>query len=146
MASESLVIALRARIDQDNQLVLSAHDERGRVDLRPNAGIADLLPRGSSGLTLEVRDFFQGGTVYDVYGAILGADGHEVAAHWEATGRGRRYQFAGSEAEARSIKLVIGATPRRPGAPVPVPFTSWRTPGGSAPTDIDPPVGPGKSK
>lgn len=144
MATESLVIELAAHIDQDNQLVLCAQDERGRVDLRPNAGIADLFPRGSSALTLEVRDFFQCGSLYDVYGAILAEDGHEVTAHWEPTGHGRRYQFLVSEAEARAVKLVIGATPRRPGAPVPIPFTSWRTPGGSAPTDIPPTIGPTK--
>lgn len=144
MASEAPVIALTARIDQDNQLVLSTLDERGRVDLRPNAGLADLLPRGGNSLTLEVRDFFQCGTVYDVYGAILADDGHEVLAHWEPTGHGRRHRFVGSEAEARTVKLVIGAIPRRPGAPVPMPFTSWRTPGGSAPTDIPPRIGPDK--
>jgi hypothetical protein len=144
MASESPVIELAARIDQDNQLVLSAQDDRGRVDLRPNAGIADLLPRGSDTLTLEVRDFFQCGTIYDVYGAILADDGHAVATHWEPTGHGQRYRFVVSEDQARRVKLVIGATPRKPGAPVPIPFTSWRTPGGSAPTDLDRPVGPGK--
>jgi hypothetical protein len=144
MAPESLVIELSARIDQDNQLVLSVQDERGRVDLRPNAGIADLLPRGSNTLTLEVIDFFQCGTLYDVYGALLAGDGHEVTAHWEPTARGRRYQFVGSETEARTVKFVIGATPRRLGAPVPIPFTSWRTPGGSSPTDIPPRIGPDK--
>lgn len=144
MGPESLTIELSARIDQDNQLVLSVQEDHGRADLRPNAGIADLLPRGSRSITVEVRDFFQCGTVYDVYGVTLARDGHEVAGHWEPTGRGRRHQFTVSEDEARSVKLVIGATPRRPGAPVPIPFTSWRTPGGAAPTDVDPPQGPGK--
>jgi hypothetical protein len=149
MTPESLVIELAARIDEDSQLILSVLEDRGREDLRPSAGIADLLPRapgGTTSITVEVKDFFQCGTVYDVYGATLADDGHEITAHWEPTGRGRRYQFVVSEAEARRVKFVVGATPRRPGAPVPIPFTSWRTPGGSAPTDIRDPVGPTKSR
>lgn len=149
MTLESLVIELAARIDQDNQLVLSILEDRGREDLRPSAGIADLLPRDSGGttsITVEVRDFFQCGTVYDVYGATLADDAHEITAHWEPTGRGRRYQFEVSETEARRVKFVVGATPRRPGAPVPIPFTSWRTPGGSAPIDPSDPVGPTKAR
>jgi hypothetical protein len=44
-----------------------------------------------------------------------------------------------SEEEARKVRLVIGATPRSPGAPVPIPFTSWQTPGGSAPIEEEGP-------
>lgn len=149
MTSESLLIELAARIDPDNQLVLSVMADGRREDLRPSAGVADLLPRdlgATRTITVEVRDFFQCGTVYDVYGATLASDGHAITAHWEPTGLGRRYQFTVSEDEARRVKFVVGATPRRPGAPVPIPFTSWRTPGGSAPIEVQDPVGPTKPK
>jgi hypothetical protein len=142
MGSNSLTIELAAHIGDGNQLVLTFQDEGRRVMLRPRAGIWDLLLQAGPGdsVTVEVRDFFQHGTLYDVYGAILADDGTAVASHWEPTGRGQRYQLvAVSEGEARKVRLVIGATPRRPGAPVPVPFTSWHAPGGSAPIDEDTP-------
>ena len=142
MNSESRIIAVTARIDEHNQLVLTVQND-DRAPLRPNAGIEDLLVGDSGSITVEVTDFFQCGTVYDVYGATLGPDGHEIAAHWEATGRGRRARFdVSSSSDARQTRIVVGATPRRPGAPVPAPFTSWGTPGGSSPTDIDPGKGP----
>ena len=142
MESQSRIMALTARINQHNQLVLTSQDGDA---LRATAGIWDLLgqePPGGS-VTVEVHDFFQSGTIYDVYGAVLAADGATIASHWEPTGRGQRHQFAVvPEAEARKVHFIIGATPRSPGAPVPVPFLSWRTPGGSSPTDIDPGKGP----
>jgi hypothetical protein len=138
MAPESLIIELAAHISQGNQLVLTVQDGDKRVALRPSAGIWDLLSREPQvgSIIVEVSDFFHCDTIYDVYGAILAGDGRTIASHWEPTGRGQRHQFvAVPEAEARNIRLVIGATPRTPGAPVPIPFTSWQTPGGSAPID-----------
>lgn len=142
MAPESLIIELAAHISQGNQLILTVQDGDRRVALRPSAGIWDLLSRAPhiGSLTVEVSDFFQCGTIYDVHGAILAGDGRTIASHWEPTGRGQRHQFVMlPEAEARNVRLVIGATPRRPGAPVPIPFTSWQTPGGSSPIDEDGP-------
>jgi hypothetical protein len=144
MSDESPIIELAAHIDENNQLSLTFQDLGRRVALRPGAGLADLLALhpGASSITLEVRDFFQCGAVYDVYGANLAADGRVVESHWQATGHGQRSAFAVvSAAEARKVKVVVGATPRRPGAPVPVPFASWQTPSGSLPTDEDPKKG-----
>lgn len=138
MGPNTLVIRLAAQISQSNQLILKLQEGTQQVALRPSAGISDLLLRVPSGtsVTVEVSDFFQHGTIYDVYGAVLAEDGATVSSHWEPTGRGQRYQLvAVSEEEARKVRLVIGATPRSPGAPVPTPFTSWQTPGGSAPID-----------
>jgi hypothetical protein len=147
MESQSHIIALTARIDEQNRLVLTFQDGDRHVALRATAGISDLLQRAPhlASVTVEVSDFFQSGSIYDVYGAVLAGDGATIASHWEPTGRGQRHQFAVvPESEARNIQLVIGATPRRPGAPAPVPFTSWATPGGSSPTDTGPVVGPAR--
>lgn len=142
MGTESRVIQLAARISQNNQLVLTFREGNKDVALRPTAGIWDLLqdvPSGSD-VTLEVSEFSQDGRTYDVYGVVLAEDGSTVASHWEPTGRGQRYRFvAVSEEEARQVRLVIGATPRSPGSPVPTPFTSGQTPGGSAPIEEDGP-------
>ncbi len=144
MSDESTIIELEAHIDDHNQLSLTYQDLDRRVALRPGAGLADLLalhPDARS-ITLEVRDFFQYGAVYDVYGANLATDGRVVESHWQPTGHGQRSAFGPvSAAEARKVKLVVGATPRRPGAPVPAPFVSWQAPGGSLPTDEDPKKG-----
>lgn len=138
MASESHVIELTAHINEGNQLILTFLDEGERVALRPSAGIWDLLlrvPPGDS-VTMEVSNFSQHGTMYDVYGALLAEDGSTVASRWEPTQRGQRHQLvAVSEEEARKVRLLIGATPRSPGAPEPIPFTSWHTPGGSSPIE-----------
>jgi hypothetical protein len=138
METESRVIQLAAHIDQDNQLVPTFREGNKDVALRPTAGIWDLLqdvPSGSA-VTLEVSEFTQDGSTYDVYGMVLAEDGSTVASRWEPTGRGQRYRFvAMSEEEARKIRLVIGATPRSPGAPVPVPFTSRQARSGSSPID-----------
>lgn len=138
MGTESRVIQLAAHINQNNQLVLTFREGNKDVALRPTAGIWDLLqdvPSGSE-VTLEVSEFSQDGSTYDVYGVILAEDGATVASHWEPTGRGQRYRLvAMSEEEARQVRLVVGATPRSPGSPVPIPFTSGQKPGGSAPID-----------
>lgn len=142
MGSESLVIQLAAHIDHGNQLILTFQDGEQRTALRPSAGIWDLLLQAPAGaaVTLEVSDFVQHGTTYDVHGAIMAEDGATVVSRWEPTGHGQRYQLvAMSEEDAREVRLVVGATPRTPGAPVPTPFTSWQTPGGSAPIDEDTP-------
>lgn len=144
MSEESPIIELEAHIDENNQLGLTFQDLGRRVALRPGGGLADLLalrPDARS-ITIEIKDFFQLGSLYDVYGASLREDGRVVDDHWQATGNGLRSSFAfASAAEARKARFVIGATPRRPGSPVPTPFASWQVPGGSLPTDVDPKKG-----
>lgn len=144
MASEQTrVIELVARINDDNELILTFDDAAGDVELRPNRGLEDLLgvdPSARS-ITVQVRDFLQFGSIYDVYGATLAETGQVIATHWESIDNGRRCTFtlsarmATRKAEARTVRFTVGATPRRPGAPVPVPFMSRQTPGGSFPTD-----------
>lgn len=116
-ASKSKTIQLDTHIDENGQLSVSFSGPAGeRVSLHPERGLQDILASvGCEGsLTLEVRDFFQRNTIYEVYGALLEENGHGVAAYWERTGNGQQYTFASlSRSEAAGIKLVIGAVPRR---------------------------------
>lgn len=136
-----LLVELTASISTSNQLILYFPGEKGPLPLRPGKGLEDLLGKGTGvkSLTIEVTDFYQYGAVYDVYGATLADDGRVIVAHWESTGRGRRNQFVVSASgDAGQLRFVIGATPRSPGAPVPIPFRSWPGDGGGFPDD-DPP-------
>jgi hypothetical protein len=124
--AKAFAIKLDAYIDKDDQLVLSFREPGlDPVVLRPERGLADLVAghEDQDSLTLEVRDFVQRGTVYDVYCATLEDDGRTIAAHWKPTDAGQNYTFArASLVDASRIKLFIGALPRRKDAPVPMPL------------------------
>jgi hypothetical protein len=138
---DSIVIELTPSIRANNQLQLTFLDvNTKRVLWRPRTGIDNLVAlRGQlSSLTIEICDFFQFGSLYSVYGAVLGEDSDVVAAYWESTGRGQRYTVA--RPSELSPRLLIGAAPRMPGAPVPAAFQSW-APGGGLPGDDTRPVG-----
>lgn len=140
----SAIIQLDAHIDENDFLVVS-YQEPGLepIPLRPDRGLQDLVAAhpGKKSLIVEVRDFFQRNTVYEVYGATLEADGHTIAAHWERTRNGLQHTFAISSAtDAGRIKLVIGALPRRHDAAVPVPLAPRAGSGsGPFPPEVDPP-------
>lgn len=158
-ASKSTTIKLDMYIDEKDQLDVSFLLPTGEcVSLHPERGLQDILARvGREGsLTLEVKDFFQRNTIYEVYGAVLEENGHDVATHWERTENGQMYTFA-SLSKAAAMKLVIGAVPRRTEAAVLVaPASRAHTvsarltnpddlpPPGGDPIDIDP-KGPGAS-
>jgi hypothetical protein len=136
-------IKLDIDIDTNDRMRASFLDSSSkRIWLLPGRGLADLLPDGSEGpITLEVNDFFQRGTVYEVFGAILEDDGHTIAAHWQPTGNGQQYTLPPlSAAEAAKVELLIGALPRRKDAAVPTPLARKPWPddtfGGTA---VDPP-------
>jgi hypothetical protein len=140
----SATVQLDARIDENDQLVVS-FQEPGleRVPLRPDRSLQDLVAAhpGKKSLTLEIRDFFQKSTVYEVYGVTLEDDGHTIAAHWERTQHGVHHTFEiASATDASTIKLVIGALPRRHDAAVPLPLAPRAASGsGPFPTEVDPP-------
>jgi hypothetical protein len=141
----SIKIKLDVDIDTNDRLRVSFLDSSSkRTRLLPGRGLTDLLPEGSEGpITLEVNDFFQRGTVYEVFGAILEGDGHTIAAHWQATENGQQYTLPPlSAAEAAKVELLIGALPRRKEAVVPTALATKPRPdrddlfGGTA---VDPP-------
>lgn len=143
-ANKSTTIRLDTYIDGNDQLRVSFLDPLGeRIPLRPDRGLQDIVAahRGEDAITLEVNDFFQRGTVYDVYGAILEENGHTIAAHWSPTGKGQQYTLTSlPETEAAAIKLVIGALPRRKDAAVPIPLAPRSASGlDPFPTSVDPP-------
>lgn len=118
-------IRLDIDIDADDMVRVSFLDSTSRrIRLHPGHGLADLLPDGSDGpISLEVNDFFQRGTVYEVFAAILEDDGHTIAAHWQPTESGQQYALPPlSKEDAARIKLLIGALPRRKDAVVPTPL------------------------
>lgn len=140
----STTIKLDTYIDANDQLIVSFREPGLEpIRVRPDRGLEDLVAAhpGIESLTVEICDFFQRGTIYEVYGAVLEDDGRTVAVHWKPTGRGQQHTFAISSAAAASrIKLVIGALPRRKDASVPEPLAP-RVPVGSGPfPPDDPPV------
>jgi hypothetical protein len=151
-AKEPAIIKLDTYIDENDQLRVSFLDPTGeRIPLRPDRGLQDAVAGfGREGsLTLEVRDFFQRGTVYEVYGAILEENGRDIHAYWKPTGNGQQYTFTSlSRTEAAKIKLVIGALPRRKDAVVPVPLAPRAAHGSDPfPDPIDPdPKGPTQAR
>jgi hypothetical protein len=137
-ATQSFVIELLPSIDSDNQLQLTFRDGNGKLVLwRPGTGVEDLLPvlGDAASLTLEINDFFQYGSLYAVYGAVLVPHGSTVAAYWEPTGRGQRYTLVARTSEVPAPRLLIGAAPRMPGAPVPALFRSSLSGGDGFPED-----------
>jgi hypothetical protein len=142
------LIELTAAISTANRLVLKFRNVRKKLlDMRPGAGLEDLLAHygKAASLDIEVNDFYQFGTLYELHGATLAGDGRTVAAYWESTGPGRRYQFTLGSGRTDTVRFLVGATPRLPGAPVPAPFRSWAEDDGSLPTDIDPRIGEAKN-
>lgn len=139
------LIELTAVITSANRLVLRYCDEMKKlVSMRAGTGLEDLLAlRGeAASLVVEVNDFYQYGTLYEIHAATLADDGRTVAEYWESNGRGRRQRFAlAASGKAGAVRFLVGATPRLPGAPVPAPFRSWPEDDGSLPTDIDKPIG-----
>lgn len=133
-------IRLNAFIDVEDQLRVSFRNPGGElVLLNPDRGLEQIAAayRIEGAVTLEIKDFFQRGTMYEVYGAILEEDGTTVAAHWNPTGTGQQYTLAfGSERGPGNIRFVIGALPRRLGAAVPHPLVRG---GGLTSTSVDPP-------
>lgn len=134
-------IRLDIDIDANDQLRVSFFDSTSkRIRLLPGRGLADLVPDGSDGpISLEVNDFFQRDTVYEVFGAILEDDGHTIAAYWRPTENGRQYTLPSlSTKDAARIKLLIGALPRRRDAVVPIPLAPKPRPVEFI-TSVDPP-------
>jgi hypothetical protein len=117
-------IKLDAYIDEDDQLVVSFKEPMLEpIELRSEGGLTDLVKEYPTELTVDVHDFVQRGTVYEVYGATLEDDGRTIASHWKRTEAGQMCTFAiPSSYEASKIKLFIGALPRRKDAPVPAPL------------------------
>jgi hypothetical protein len=140
-ANKSTTISFDTSIDGNDQLRVSFRNPRGgRIFLNPDRGLEDIVAayRTKGAITLEVNDFFQRGTVYEVYGAILVENSRTIAAHWTPTGRGQQYTFKSvPKAEAGKIKLVIGALPRRRDAAVPIPLAPRFT--DPLATSVDPP-------
>jgi hypothetical protein len=133
---KSIVIELTPSISARNELQLTFRDVADKEILwQPGNGVEPLfwLPDDIASLTVEVNDFYQFGSLYTVYGALL-TEKDMVAAYWEATGRGQRQTLARPSTTVPAPRLLIGAAPRMPGAPVPAAFHSW-VPGGGLPTD-----------
>lgn len=139
--NDPVEIELIPFINNNNELLLQYRDKGGNlVFWRSGQGIKDLVPDSEApSLTLEVNDFFQYGSLYTVYAAVLATRGATVHAYWEATGRGQRWTMGPSDVFAR--RLVIGATPRMPGVPVPTVFRSWQQGDDGLPTDVSTPIG-----
>ena len=137
-------IKLDIDIDTNDRMRASFLDSSSkRIWLLPGRGLADLIPDGSEGpITLEVNDFFQRGTVYEVFGAILEDDGHTIAAHWQHTENGQQYTLPPlSAAEAAKVELLVGALPRRKDVAVPTPLAPKPRPDDDTfqRTAVDPP-------
>lgn len=133
--SRSITIRLDAEIDHEDQLRVSFLDAKSeRIPLRADRGLSDLvLDAGEGPITLEVKNFFQRGAVYEVFGAILEDNGHTIAAYWQPTETGQQYTLPPlSEKDPAKIKLLIGALSRCPGAVVPTPLTTQPRPDGYA--------------
>jgi hypothetical protein len=115
---------LHAYINKDDQLVVGYKQQKREViELRPDGGLKELTREYPTELTVEVHDFVQRGTVYEVYCATLASDGHTITSHWRRTEAGQACTFSLLDPhEAEKIKLFIGALPRRKDAPVPAPL------------------------
>lgn len=137
--NQPLLIELTPFIQSANQLVLMFRDVTKKlVAMRPATGLDDLLTLHgkAASLVIEVNDFYQFGSLYELHGATLADKGNTVAAYWESTGRGRQYRFTrAASGKTETVRFLVGATPRLPGAPVPAPFRSWRDDDGGLPTD-----------
>lgn len=140
--SRSITIRLDAEIDHEDQLRVSFLDAKPeRIPLRADRGLSDLvLSAGEGPITLEVKNFFQRGAVYEVFGAILEPNGRTIKAYWQPTETGQQYTLPPlSAADAASFTLLIGALSRRPDAVVPTPLTTQPRPEGYAfPTGLGP--------
>jgi hypothetical protein len=140
--NEPVKIELIPVINNDNELQLQFRDQGKLVFWRSGQGIGDLVPDGEvPSLTLEVNDFFQYGSLYTVYAAVLIPARATVHAYWEATGRGQRWTLAVHPIDVFARRLVIGASPRMPGVPVPAVFRSWQQGDDGLPTDVGTPIG-----
>lgn len=133
--TSSEVVELYGVIDGDDQLQLMYVDSGGVLVSWPVGTESD---DAWAGRTLEVIDFYQYGSLYSVYGATLGRRLGAVEAYWEPTGRGQRYTLPSSAAGNARPRLIIGAGPRVPIAPVPRVFRTWSPNGSGFPTDITP--------
>lgn len=138
------MVKLDAYIDQDDRLVVSFKEPGMEpILLRPERGFEDLVAghEDRESFIVEVRDFVQCDTVYEVYCATLEDDGRTIAEHWKPTGAGQMGTFTlSSPAEAGRIKLFIGALPRRKDAPVPMPLGPRSASGsGPFPQEDEPP-------
>lgn len=129
-------IALRARIDDKNGLVVEYTDEFGVAV--PVESIENLSLTDVDEVVVTIADFFQNESVYQVYGVVLGPDGGSIAAYWgpAESGTGISHTFAiPRPGQGKAVRFAIGALPRTPGAAIPRPVP--RSEGGGLPIAPD---------
>ena len=127
MSNPNPVIRLLASIDNANRLVVELTEEGGRtIALSAESGLEDVLVghRDAHSITLEVHDFYQYQTVYEVYALTLADDNRRILHYWQDTekGTGKWRTFTTNELQETMPVFVIGATPRSQQVPEPRPF------------------------
>jgi len=141
MSKTVIRFPITARIDRDDRLVLEAvsEDDEFRLERLEDLG-AD--PSEVDEIVLEVSDFYQNDTMYEVRGAVLAADNHRIVAYWprDPDGAGVCQRFANPRpGQARAPGFVIDAIPADPRRPRPAPALV----GGGLPASDDEQLGGG---
>ncbi len=133
MAGKNIIVKLDVHCDKDNKVVASFESYGSRLDFKGLSDITDCFEDVEE-VTVEVRDFVQNNTVYEVYGVALADDKRSVAAHFGPLdgGNGCRHRFVLGGRDAHP-GIVIGAVPRSRAVPEPIALSQAADAGGGFP-------------